>query len=152
FDMRVRHGQTAAAQGWHTVAVESLQEAVRFRPEANDARLSLVHSLISAADYAKARVHLDYLRQHDARNPGVQFALAHCLASEGEVNEAAKLLDQLLAAEPDNWTLLSERGWVSLELDRPTEAEPYLRKAQFQAPHQQIVLARLANCLSMLGK
>lgn len=152
FDMLVRHGFAADSQGLFAVAAESLKKAVALRPEAQEARLSLVQALITSAQYDEARKHLTELRRTDPKNPAVQFAQARCMAYQGEKEQAAKLLDEMIAAEPDNPLLLGERGWISLELDRPAEAEPLLRRAKSHAPHDKAILTHLANCLRLLGK
>lgn len=152
FEMLVRHGFTADAQGWYPVAAESLQQAVAIRPDVGEVRLSLAQALINTGKYDEARKHLDMLRQSEPDNRAVMFALARCMAHQGEKEPAAKLLDEMLAAEPDNPLLLGERGWVSLELDRPKEALPLLRKAQARSEHDKTILSHLANCLNMLGK
>src|SRR5262245_19827353 len=152
FDMLVRHAYTAEAQTWYSVEVDSLQRAIKLRPDANETRLSLAQALIASASYPEARRHLNELRQKEPKNPAVAFALARCLAYHGEKEEAARLLDDLLAAEPQNPLLLGERGWVSLELDRPAEADPFLRRARSLAPPDKALLTRLANCLRLLGK
>jgi tetratricopeptide (TPR) repeat protein len=152
FEMLVRHGFTADAQGWYPVAAESLQKAVAIRPDAGEVRLSLAQALINSGKYDEARKQLDILRQGEPENRAVTFALARCMAHQGEKEPAAKLLDEMLASEPDNPLLLGERGWVSLELDRPKEALPFLRRAQARAEHDKVILSHLANCLNMLGK
>jgi tetratricopeptide (TPR) repeat protein len=152
FDVLVRHAETAERQGWNDVAAGSLQKAVDLRPGASSARLSLAQKLIVIGRHADALKHLEYLREEDPDNPAVVFALARCLAWKGQKQQAAKLLDGLLANEPDNPTVLSERGWLCLELDRPAEAEPYLRRAHSLAAPNQVLLTRLANCLRLLGK
>jgi predicted Zn-dependent protease len=66
--------------------------------------------------------------------------------------EAIGLLDRILADHPDDWQSLSERGWLAVALDRPAEAEPFLRRAYALAPPDMPVLVRLADCLRSLGK
>jgi predicted Zn-dependent protease len=152
FPILLRHARTAESQGWHGVAAESLQRAVRLRPDAPGPRLSLAQDLATLGRYPEALEQLAYLDERQPDNPAVLFARARCLAGTGRKKEAAELLDRLLAREPNNATVLAERGGVCLELDRPAEAEPYLRRAQERAPHDQAVLTRLADCLRLLGK
>jgi predicted Zn-dependent protease len=152
FDALVLRATTARSQSWHTVAVESLQKALDLRPEAHEVRLSLARDLVSLGRYPEALKHLMYLREKQPDNLAVVFALARSLAGTGAKDRAVKLVDRLLAKDPNDWLLLSERGWLALELDRPKEAEDYLRRAHTGAPPDQTLLTRLADCLRLLGK
>jgi tetratricopeptide (TPR) repeat protein len=152
YEALVRHGATAANQGWHDVAVQSLDKAVRLRPQDSDVRLSLAQNLIVVGRYPEAQQHLQALQDQEPDNPAVQFALARCLGLQGQREKAGQLLDRLLAKDPFNWTVLNERGWIDFELDRPEEAERHWRLAQSLAPTNQAILTRLADCLRLLGK
>jgi predicted Zn-dependent protease len=152
FDMLVRHAWTAQSQAWNTVAVESLNKALRLRPEADEVRLSLVHNLLTLDRYADALAHVEHLRERQQDNPEIVFALARCLSGQGQKEQAAKLLDGLLAQGVSNAAVLGERGWLAVELDRPEEGEAYLRRAQAAGPPDQTLLTRFADCLRLNGK
>jgi tetratricopeptide (TPR) repeat protein len=152
FELLMRHAGTAESQGWHTVAVESLNKALTLRPDDSVTRLSLAQELVTVGRYADAREHLDVLRRKEPDNPAAVFTLARCLAQQGDKQQAGNLLDGLLARDPNNPTLLAERAWCYLDLDRPAEAEPYLRRALAQGPPNQRLLTGLADCLRLLGK
>jgi tetratricopeptide (TPR) repeat protein len=137
--------------GWTEVAIESLVHAVELRPKDMGVRLSLAQSLVLIGRYEDALVQLEAFRERDQKNPAVMFVRARCLAWKGRKDEAAQTLDQMLRDEPDNWSVLNERGGLWLELDRPAEAEPLLRKAHKLAPPSQGLSSRLADCLRMLG-
>jgi tetratricopeptide (TPR) repeat protein len=152
FDALLRHAQTAQGQAWYTVTVESLQRALDLRPDDDEVRLTLAHYLLSLGRYTEAMAHLTRLRETQPGRPAVTFALARCRAGQGEKERAIELLDGLLADGPDDWRALNERGWLALELDRPAEAEGFLRRAVSLAPPDQTLLTRLADCLRLLGK
>jgi tetratricopeptide (TPR) repeat protein len=152
FDMLVRHAWTARAQAWHTVAVESLQKALALRPEADGARQSLIDNLLSLGRWSEALEQVAQLRARRPDDPAVTFAEARALAGQGQKAQAIALLDRLLSDEPSNWVALGERGWLAVELDRPGEAESYLRQAHALAPPNRALLMRLSECLRLLGK
>jgi predicted Zn-dependent protease len=152
FDMLVRHAWTAQNQAWNTVAVESLSKALTLRPEADEVRLSLIQNLLILDRYADALAEAERLHDRQPDNPEVVFTLARCLAGEGQKKRAVELLDGLLPQEPDNPSVLGERGWLAMELDRPDEAEGYLRRAQSVSPPDQVLLTRFADCLRLNGK
>jgi tetratricopeptide (TPR) repeat protein len=151
FDLLVRHAQTARAQAWHTVAVESLTRALALLPESKAVRQLLIDNLLALGRYREALEQVELLEAQHPDDSGVLFARARCLAGLGQKAEALKLLDRLLARDA-NWPVLSERGWLCVELDRPEEAEPYLRRAHALAPPDQTLLTRLADCLRLVGK
>jgi tetratricopeptide (TPR) repeat protein len=152
FDFLLRYAEMAEGQGWNELAADSYQKAVNIRPDAGSARLSLVHALLLVGRHAEAMKHLEILRAEDSDNPAVLFSLARCLAWEGQRDKAAKMLDGLLANEPNNSLLLAERGWLYLQLDRPDQAEPFLRRARSLGRPDQALLVRLSDCLRLLGK
>ena len=152
FDVLVRHAWTAENQAWNTVAVDSLEKALRLRPDADSARFSLVNNLLTLGRYADALAQVTQLRASQPDNPQAYFVEAQCLAGQGRKAEALELLDIVVNAGRANWAVLGERGWLLLELDRPEEAEACLHRAHAQAPPDRTLLTRLADCLRLLGK
>jgi tetratricopeptide (TPR) repeat protein len=152
FDMLVRRARTAQNQALFTESVDSLQRAIDLRPDAEDVRLSLAQGLEGIGRYPEAVEQLNRLRGVHSLDPNVLFTLARCQSALGRKEQARELLDRVLVHNPRSWEALSERGALALELDRPREAEPDLLRAQALAPREQQVLARLADCLRLLGK
>jgi predicted Zn-dependent protease len=152
FHALVRHGWTAQSQSWYPLAVESLQKALALRPDVDNVRLSLAEIQVVLGRFAEAQPHFEYLRRRQPRNPSMLFGLARCLAGQNQKEQAVQLLDRLLAEHPDDWKALGERGWLAVQLDRPAEAEDYLRQAVSLAPPDLPLLIRLADCLRLLGK
>src|SRR5439155_19865762 len=106
---------------------------------------------VAIGRFAEAQAHFEQLRQRQPDHPSVLFGLARCLAVSGRREEAIQLLDRLLAKYPNDWKGLSERGRLYLELDRPAEAEAYLRRAESLAPPDLPLLVRLSDCLRLPG-
>jgi tetratricopeptide (TPR) repeat protein len=152
FDGLVKRGRFAENLSWNSLAVESYQKALDLRPDVDNVRLSLAELQVALGRFTEARVHFEYLRERQSRNPSILFGLARCLAGEGQKEQALKLLDRLLAAYPSDWKALGERGWLSVQLDRPAEGEPYLRRAIALAPPDLPLLVRLSECLRLLDK
>jgi tetratricopeptide (TPR) repeat protein len=152
FHALVRRGWTAEKQARYALAVESHQKALDLRPQADNVRLSLAELQVVLGRFADAQEHFEYLRARQPENPSVLFGLARCLSGTGQKEQALALLDRLLARHPNDWKALSERGWVCVQLDRPAEAEAYLRRAESLAPPDLPLLTLLADCLRLLGK
>ena len=101
----------------------------------------------------------DALRQYEElRLPGesdapVLLGLARCRYSLGEVDAARRLLDELLQRHPDQWDAFLERGRLELHAGQAAEAEKWLRRAVFFAPHCEIgPLRSLGQCLQSQHK
>ncbi len=154
FHALVRRAWTARSAGadWYPQAVEYLEKALALRPDADAVRLSLAELQVALARDGEAREHFERLRERQPENPSVRFGLARCHAAAGEAERARELLDRLIADYPGDWKALGERGGLALQLDRPAEAEEYLRRAVALAGPDLPLLTRLADCLVRLGK
>lgn len=152
FHALVRRAWTAQSMSRYPEAIAYLEKALTLRPDADTVRLSLAEVQVAVRRFAEAQAHLEQLRERQPHNPSVLFGLARCLAGSGHKDQAIKLLDELLAAHPDDWKALAERGWLCVELDQPKEAEPYLRLAESFAPPDLPLLTHLSDCLRLLGK
>ncbi len=152
FEALMRYAQTAENQGMQTVAMQTLQRALVLQPDDPEVRLALAQKLIAIGQPVAARPHLNRLRDERPDDPAVLYTFARCLAEQRELDQAVALLDQLLEREPNNWSVLAERGRLALELDKPAEAEPFLRRAHDLAPPDQALATRLADCLRREGK
>jgi predicted Zn-dependent protease len=152
FDALVRRGWTAQSMSRYADAVAYLTKALALRPDADAVRLSLAELQVALGRFTEAQAQFKVLQRRQPDHPSVLFGLARCLAGTGHKDQAVSLLDRLLAAHPNDWKALGERGWLSVEMDRPAEAEKYLRRAESLAPPDLPLLNRLADCLHLLGK
>jgi tetratricopeptide (TPR) repeat protein len=75
-------------------------------------------------------------------------ALQH---SMGQLDEARRILDELLDADPKLLPALIERGKVELDAQQPQQAEQWLRRAEALAPHNMDVLLALSRTLRLTG-
>ena len=79
---------------------------------------------------------------------GIMEKLYNMLTATGEKEAAEKILDDALAADPNNFVALADKG-MGLLNDNPAEASKYLKKA-FEIKSDNAVLATyLATSLSM---
>jgi predicted Zn-dependent protease len=155
FDALVRRGKTAESMGWLDDAVKYYDRALALRPEVDNVRLAMAEVQVALGKYGDAKSHFERLQQRQPKNPSVRFGLARCLAGGGgkeQHGQAVQLLDRLLAEYPDDWKVLSERGWLAVQTEQPADGEPYLRKAYALAPPDLPLVVRLAECLRLAGK
>lgn len=151
FDALARRGRMARNMGWHEDAIQYYEKALLIRPDADNLRMALSEVQVGYGHFDRAREHLEWLRERQPQNPGVLFGLARCAAAAGENDKALQLLNQLLAANPNNWLALNERGKLAVQCDRPEDAVADLRKADSLAP-PDVAPTHLVSCLLILGR
>ena len=74
-----------------------------------------------------------------------------CARNLAQPEEAGKILDDILIAEPNKVLALVERGRVALDLDHPDDAKRWLVRAYELAPDQREVLLALSDCCRRLN-
>jgi tetratricopeptide (TPR) repeat protein len=132
--------------------VVSYQRIVELDPDNLDARLTLAGLLADARGPEEAVVHFEHVRQRQGNNPAILTGLARCRRVLGQAQEARRLLETVLAAQPDYWAALSERAQLALDTESAAEAETWFRRAVAQKPFEKELLYGLYQCLVRLGK
>jgi tetratricopeptide (TPR) repeat protein len=132
-------------------AAALLRQALVRAPDHFGARLSLAGALVNASP-AEAADHLQALRRQAPGNGRVGYLLAAVRRSLGQHAEARRVLDEMLAGNPDDALALTERARVDLDAGRPAEAEPFFRRAEARAPNDPDLCLALSRCLYMLGR
>lgn len=127
------------------------QKAVELAPDHVPARLRLVEALIRE-EPRQAVPHLDWLQQHRPNDAEVRFLTARWHRSLGQPEEAAQVLDAILASAPEKAPVLVERGRVAMDLNRSADAERWLRHALALAPEQRDTNLAVADCLRQAGR
>src|SRR5262249_19577121 len=80
------------------------------------------------------------------------LGLATCRRQLGQKEEARRLLDLLIQAQPRNALALAERGKVALEANQLAEAEDWLHRAALEDPNDRDVVYPYYQCLKQRGK
>jgi tetratricopeptide (TPR) repeat protein len=148
---------TLRGKGWEELhnperAVQDYQRAVDVDPECYAARLGLANTLQQLGRVREASAHYEILRQQRPRNPDVLLGLARCRFDSYELDQAAELLDLVLASHPDHVAALVERGRLALCRHDEGEAEARLLRATALAPWHREAHRLLLSCLQTLGK
>jgi tetratricopeptide (TPR) repeat protein len=133
-------------------AVVSYRRAVELDPGHNDARQRLSGQLLDIGQGAEALPHLEYLQRRRPNNPRVQVYLARCKDMLGQQAEAEKLLDDLLARQPNFAAGLAERGALAVRAGQLEEGERWLRQASQLDPGDLPLHYQLYQCLERRGK
>lgn len=132
-------------------AARDYQRALELEPERTDVRVRLADILLDDGDPVKAQPHVERLLREHPDQPDVQRMAARYHLLRGNLDEARRLLDLALVAQPDNAVALCSRGQVELEANRPAEAEPWLRKALKIEPSFLDAHTALHTCLRQQG-
>jgi tetratricopeptide (TPR) repeat protein len=133
-------------------ALKDYKAALAIDPKQDQVRLRVAEILVSTNRAAQAVEDLDLLRQHQPGNPAVLLCQVRCLRQLGKSAEAQQVLDNFLAAHPNEAPALSERGLLALEMGHPAEGEQLLRQAATRDPSNRQVNYNLYQCLQRLGK
>ena len=86
------------------------------------------------------------------KTDGVMEKLYNVLLGLGQTVEAERLLDSVLAQNPNNFVALADKGLVLLQNDRPKEAVEYLKKAYSIMPDNAVIATYTGTALSVLAQ
>lgn len=133
-------------------ALEDYRRAVVAHPDNDRVRLKLADTLLVVGTPDEALTHFQWLAERWPARPPVRLGLARCHRRLARPDQAAQLLDGLLAEFPNHGETLWERGEVELDRDRPAAAEPWLRQAASQRPFDRRVQYAMYRCLLRLDR
>jgi tetratricopeptide (TPR) repeat protein len=133
-------------------AAESYRRALQLDPEHEEAHLGLALASLQRKDYAGAAEHLEYLRHCQPDNLRVQVGLADCRDALNDRAEATRLVDGVLAQEPQYAPALALRGHLAMEEGDYPAAETWLRQAVALDPSNHQARYNLILCLSCNDK
>jgi predicted Zn-dependent protease len=133
-------------------AVGSYRRAVELDPDHEEARQGLAIVLLESKDFAGAIGHLERLHRDQPDNLRVEVGLAQCRDALGDPDAARRLVEGVLAQQPENGPALAEKGQLALERGQYEEAEGLLRRALNRAPGNHQARYSLTLCLVQTGK
>jgi tetratricopeptide (TPR) repeat protein len=135
-----------------STALESYRRAVQLDPDHEEARQGLAIVLLESKNFTEAVKHLEFLRQRQPDNLRVRVGLAECHDALGQGAEALRLVDSVLAEQPQFQRALALRGRLLTNKGDYTGAEPYLRQAVALNPSDHQARYNLILCLHSSGK
>src|SRR5205807_219588 len=133
-------------------ALADYRRALELSPQRDDERLHVAEILITIRQPEEAVRHLALLSERRPEDVKVLVNLARCHRLQGQSDEARRILDQVLARTPQDAVALTERGRLELDNNRPSAAEPWLRKAVTLVPYEKEVVYALYECLRQTGR
>jgi tetratricopeptide (TPR) repeat protein len=147
----VWRGRLRQLAGDHPGGVADLRAALALEPESFDARFRLALS-IAQSEPGEMAEHLAVLRRRHPNDPHVWFGLAAAYRMIGRVEDAAAILDEALAANPNDRDTLVERGNLAVDAGRAEEAERLLLRALELAPNAPETHLALSRCMQLTGR
>jgi tetratricopeptide (TPR) repeat protein len=148
WENRVRKGEKEHEQD----ALRDYEKAVELLPSF-EAQLGLAGTLYRVGRTWEAMLMYERLRPLQPANPALLLGLARCKYSLHEVDEAQRLLDELLEQYPNHTAGLLERGRLALHAGQLAEAEQWLRRAASASPRYDVEAHRvLYRCLEAARK
>jgi tetratricopeptide (TPR) repeat protein len=134
------------------MALASYRRVMELDPERDDARWRLAQCLVQTSDPGEAIGHLEYLHRRHPENQEMAVELARGLFKEARLAEARRLLDIVLAEQPDCVPALVERSRLALSEGDPAGSEKWLRRAVTQNARDSQALRLLSACLLQQGR
>jgi tetratricopeptide (TPR) repeat protein len=145
-DARFWLGSQLAEAGLIADAVPNYQRALQLAPHHTSFRLKLADALVHASNPGEAWPHFEELLRHSPDDPSVLLGAARCCRALGRYQAARGYLDTLLRDHADHAEAWAERGRVSREQDKGSEALRCLCRAFELAPyHYEIGFILLAE-------
>jgi tetratricopeptide (TPR) repeat protein len=133
-------------------AVPHFERAVQRLPHVVAPRLRLAECLLMLGQTQQAAGHLRFLRDNCPDEPAVGMARARLHVYRAELEEAKRLLDEVLARHADDVDALVERGTVEFHHGDPQRALSWLERAVAINPDRLEAWSMLANCHEALGR
>ncbi|VTR91733.1 pep-cterm system tpr-repeat lipoprotein : TPR repeat protein OS=Nitrosococcus oceani (strain ATCC 19707 / NCIMB 11848) GN=Noc_1987 PE=4 SV=1: TPR_16: TPR_2: TPR_8 [Gemmata massiliana] len=131
-------------------SVTALREALALDPDHFDARLYLALGISQVQPQECVR-HLEILREKKPDDRRLRYLVATGQRTLGNFTESRKLLDQMLADDPNSLSALVELGLLNLDESKLANAEPMLRKALKLAPNIPETNSAMSRCEALLG-
>lgn len=147
----VWRGQLEALLGEAAQATADFHRAVELAPDLVAAHMHL-GEVLAREDPQAAGVEIEWLNRHAADEPTTHVLTARWRRALGQPEEAIRILDNLLQAEPKNLQALIDRGRVAMDLGKAADAEGWIKQALKLAPGQRDATLAMADCLRQAGR
>lgn len=118
-DARNLLGQSLAALGRNTEAIEQFRAALAGRPEYQVARYNLARALVRARKYDEAAAHFEELVRQLPRDAQIRDELGELYLLQGKPERAAQMFHQALAIDPTDKVARRNRESQRTEPNEP---------------------------------
>ena len=133
-------------------ALAAYRRAVEIDPQRDDLRLRLAALLLRMGSADDALPHLEFLHRRRPDDLQIRVYLARCHELRGDKAKAERLLDDVLARQPEFVPALAERGRLASLAGQGERAEACLRRAVKGDPSDYSTRYQFYLCLVRNGK
>jgi cellulose synthase operon protein C len=140
------------AKGDATAALQSQRLALAARPDWVPAHTSILEILLARRDLPAAKIQFDQMRKVLPKHPQTHYFEARLAFQNQDYKAARELVQQLLAAGPNNFNVLVLAGATELRGGSLTQAETYAAKALHQSPNSDAARRLLAQVQVQSGQ
>jgi tetratricopeptide (TPR) repeat protein len=151
------HGIASSFAGKNRRAISSLEKIIRVG-SAPQELLAQAHAELGRiyheqADYEASDRNLNAALEMTPKDPGLLNNYAYYLAVRGErLDQAGRMIEQALKAEPDQASYLDTYGWVLYQQGNYEKAERYIQKALDAGTASAEILEHHGDVLFKLGR
>lgn len=133
-------------------AVEALRNVVRLAPEDPNPKLKLARALLAThQSVEEAAALLDWVQTRIPDDPEFLTQLALCREEQGQLDEAAAIMDRLIASGTASAVIYHHRGRIDLNRGHPDRALPLLQRSVELDRSEPAALYSLLLCLQRVG-
>jgi tetratricopeptide (TPR) repeat protein len=133
-------------------AAADYEKVVTGDPEHRAARLHLGDLMLAFNSYDRALEQYEWLQMADPNSLPIRLGRAACYIGKSRLEEAQELLVGLLRDHPDNPLVLSECGKLALKMERPQQAEEWLRRSLAIDAYEPEAVYAYSQVLHQLGR
>jgi tetratricopeptide (TPR) repeat protein len=135
-----------AGKGDYTEAMSLLESAVKLAPGDYRVHLAVADVLYQSGKIKEAEQELRDSLRFEPKNPLALNNLGYFLIDQDrDVNEAVEMIEEAVAADPQNAAYLDSYGWAQFKLGKLDVAEKYLLSSLKIKPEEPIVLEHLGD-------
>ena len=145
-------GRTAMARESYYDAVESFLEVLRINPSHAEATAALSECYYMISEFDESLSWVRKARSLARGNLGLANLEARVLIALGQLNDASRIIGEVLAREPYNKDALFAQAEMDIARGRAGEAVTRYREAARRYPDDQKLLLSLALVLGSLGQ
>lgn len=132
--------------------LDVLNEGLQKNPNSEDILMDLADYYEKFKQYDKVEEYLKKLLSINPDNPSALNYLGYLYADLNKnLDEALRMIEKALKAEPENAAYLDSMAWVLYRLKRYHEAFEYQKKALMKSPDEKEMIDHMKEILKALG-
>jgi tetratricopeptide (TPR) repeat protein len=133
-------------------AIDDYRAALEIRPERDNVRQRLVEMLLNSNLIVDALSEAEELYRRRPEDPEAQVCYARCLRTQGQSEDAVRVLERVLADHPKHAVALALRAQIAYGSGQFEEARGLMERALAVDPTNRQLMYTLFLCLTKLNR